>query len=390
MYFNKLTRLVIINSAQTHFRKHGNAVRKSSNYKRPQLRTKSDQLVEIEETYFRNRTELTNTEWETVTDILINKYKHINKNNVDAVIVGVCNDSEQLMLAKSYTKHLLDNGRQPNDATLLKLLRVYNAAYHARGGTQDALTREEQDEVLEICTKIRNKHDILDSFSCENLVYGLTTTDKWRDGLDLLEMMKITNNTPTLPAYTELAIKAFVENDLSLGWLLLQQMLEHRKQPKCEIFLALLNTIQKKHFENFLPEFEKLLTLLETYEIVITEKVVNALINISQNHPNLMNMTRTNLKRYGQCSSCGLHMKNVSLKYEDFKKLQESFLQKVLIRNDVFQKSTPEEVKQFCNYVDRTGPYDCVVDGLNVAYAMGSKKPAQALANLVSTKKCIF
>ncbi|TMW47890.1 hypothetical protein DOY81_007040 [Sarcophaga bullata] len=385
MYFNKLTRFVTINIAQSNFGKHVNAVRKSSNYKRPQLRTKSDELIEIKETYFRNRTELNNSDWKTVTDILINKYKHINKNNVDAVIVGVCNDSEQLLLAKTYIKHLLENGRQPNEATLGKLLRVYNAAYHSRGGTQDALTREEQEEVLEICTKIRNKHDILDSFSCENLIHGLTTTDKWRDGLDLLEMMKITNNTPTLPAYTELAIKAFAENDLSLGWLLLQQMLEHRKQPKCEIFLALLKTIQNNHFENFLTEFEKLLILLETHEIVITEKVVNALVDISQKHPNLMNITRTNLKRFGQCSSCDLHMKNVSLKYEDFKKLQDSFLQKVLIRNDVFQKSTPEEIKQFCNYVDRTGPYDCVVDGLNVAYSMGSKKPAQALANLLAS-----
>lgn len=385
MYFNKLTRF-IINTTQ----KNVGALRRSGNYKRPQLKTKGDQLAEIRETYFKNQTELTSADWKTITDILISKYKHINKNNLDAVIVGICNDSEHLLLAKSYIKHLLDSGRQPNEATLGKLLKVYNAAYYARGGTSNALTNEEQEEILEICTKIRNKHEVLDSFSCENLIYGLIATEKWRCGLELLDMMKVTSNAPSLSAYTELTIKAFVENDLSLGWELLEQMLENRKQPKCEIFLTLIKTIKNKHFDNFIMELEKLFQLLEVHDIVITEKVVTALSDIAESHPNLMSLSRTHLKRFGQCKSCGVHMKNISVKYEDFKKLQESFLQKVLIRKDVFQKSTPEEVKQFCNYIDRTGPYDCVVDGLNVAYSMGSKKPVQALANLVRIRNILL
>ncbi|XP_023298776.2 mitochondrial ribonuclease P catalytic subunit [Lucilia cuprina] len=360
---------------------NSNNLRLASNFKRPQLNTKTDQLAEIKDTYFRNRTELTKQDWQNVTEILIKNYKHINTNNVDAVIVGVCSDSEHLSLAKSYIKHIQNIGKQPNEATLGKLLRVYNNVYHVRG----ALDQEEQAEILEIYNRMRAKHEILDSLSCENLICGLVATEKWREGLELLEMMKVSSNAPSLPAYTEMIIKAFATNDLSLGWQLLHQMLEQRKQPKCEIFITLLNTLLQQHFKDFQMELEKLLTFLETHDIVITQKVVETLQDVALKHPNLLEVTESKLKRFGKCSSCGLHMKNVSLSDEDFTKLQTSFLDKVLIRNDVFQKSTPQEVKRFCDYVERTGPYDCVVDGLNVAYSMGSRKPTQALANLLAS-----
>lgn len=359
------------------------ATRSASNFKRPKVITKSDQLAEIKNTYFRNRTELNTNDWQNLTEILIKNYKHINKNNVDAVIVGICSDAEHLSLAKSYIKHLQSSGKEPNDATWGKLLKAYNASYHNKGGTKEALSPEEQREILEIYEKMKTKHEILDSSSCENLIYGLVATEKWQDGLALLEMMKISSNTPSMPAYTEMIIKAFATNDLPLGWKLMQQMIEQRKQPKCEIFLTLLDTILKYHMDNFVKEIEYLFKFLETYDIVITQKVVKTLLEIALKHPKLLQVTETNLKRFGKCSTCGLHMQNVSLSEEDFKKLQDSFLQKVLIRNDIFLKSTPEEVKQFANYIERTGPYDCVIDGLNVAYSMGSKKPPQALANLV-------
>lgn len=384
MHLSKLCRLLNPKILQNNLQQSVSDVRRlASNYKRPHLSTKSDQLVEIKNTYFRNRTELTTNDWQTVTEILIKNYKHINTNNVDAVIVGVCSDAEHLSLAKSYIRHLEGNGKQPNEATLGKLLKVYNAAYHARGGTADALAKEEQEEILEIYKRMRSKHDILDSLSCENLICGLVATEKWKDGLDLLEMMKISSNAPSLPAYTEIIIKAFATNNLSLGWQLMNQMIEQRKLPKCEIFITLLDTILKHHVKDFHTEVENIFKFLETHDILVTQRVANALQDIAMKHPNLLVATPSKLKRYGKCSTCGLHMKNVSLSDKDFKKLQTSFLDKVLIRNDVFQKSTPQEVKQFCDYVEQTGPYDCVVDGLNVAYSMGSKKPTQALANMV-------
>lgn len=356
--------------------------RSSSNFKRSQFIAKHDQLADIKAEYFHNREALNNMEWMKVKELLMTNYKHINRHNVDAVIVGVCNDSQLLHLAKSYIKHLKDNGIEPNQATLGKLLRIYNSVYHAKGGMDDSLSPEEQNEILEIYANIRTKHELLDSVSCENLICGLVATKKWKDGLELMEMMKLTAS-PTLTAFNEMAIKSFRMQDMTLGWNLLHQMLEQRKQPKCDVFLAYLDAIARD-VKRLSTELEKLFAFLMDHDVVITEKTAKAINDVATKHPKLLNVTLTRLKRYGKCASCGLHMQNVSLSDEDFQNLQHSFLDKVLIRNDVFQKSTPEEIERFCEYVERTGPYDCVIDGLNVAYSMGSKKPPQAIANLVS------
>lgn len=385
MYWTKLFRAICPKTTINYFQQPKIIVRHAGSFQRPNLKIRVDQLLEIKNEYFCNRTELSSDDWQKITELLVNKYKHINKHNVDAVIVGVCTESSQLLLAKSYIKHLKSIGRQPNDATLGKLLKIYNVEYHSRGGTENCLTKEEQQEILDIYETLMSKHDVLENTLCESLIQGLVTTEKWRSCLDLLEMMKMYSNAPTLSAYTTIVMKAFAANDMELGWRLLHQMVEQDKQPKCEIFLILLDTILKNNMKNFCTEIEKLLIFLGTNNITLTKKVVTALENIATEHPNLLTVKTTSLTSLGKCCSCGNYMENIFVSDEDFKKLQKSFMDKVLIRNDVFLKSTPLEVEQFCKYIEQKGPFDCVVDGLNVAYSMGTKKPAQTIAGLVRT-----
>lgn len=45
-------------------------------------------------------------------------------------------------------------------------------------------------------------------------------------------------------------------------------------------------------------------------------------------------------------------------------------LSKVIIGDDIFQKTTPSEFYQFNQFIDKTKPYDIVIDGLNIAYSI--------------------
>lgn len=45
-------------------------------------------------------------------------------------------------------------------------------------------------------------------------------------------------------------------------------------------------------------------------------------------------------------------------------------LSKVIIGDDIFQKTTPSEFHRFNQFIDKTKPYDIVIDGLNIAYAI--------------------
>ncbi|XP_017064161.1 mitochondrial ribonuclease P catalytic subunit [Drosophila eugracilis] len=341
-----------------------------------------DRMDQLRSDIFERRQELSSAEWTEVRQSLVEGYKHINGHNVDAVILGVCSEPRQLPLAKNYVEFLRSRGSKPNAATLGRLLRVYNAAYHER-----PLSKEEQDEILQICRTLQAEHETLDANSCEHVIHGLVATDgeHWQGALSLLDMMKVTS-TPTLAAYSALVEKAFCaeKSDQELSWRLLEEMATARKPPKCEVYLALLNRLAKETTQ--LPvQLRRLLEFLERYEILVSKRVAERLQELAQQVPHLLQANCTGLGPLGKCQSCQQHLQPVAISDEQFRRLSECFLERVLIRRDVFQRSTPEEVNRFKKYVEKTAPYDCVIDGLNVAYSTGTKKSPQQLAKLVAT-----
>lgn len=77
-------------------------------------------------------------------------------------------------------------------------------------------------------------------------------------------------------------------------------------------------------------------------------------------------------------------MRSVYLTNKEFKDLSSAFLEKVLLRSDTFLKSTPTEIAKFEQFLEKFQPFDCVIDGLNVAFSAGVRKSSAAYAKLVS------
>lgn len=56
--------------------------------------------------------------------------------------------------------------------------------------------------------------------------------------------------------------------------------------------------------------------------------------------------------------------------------------EKLIVGSDMFLKTSPEELQKFLQFVERTAPYDIVLDALNIAYAVGKGSSDQRISAL--------
>lgn len=64
--------------------------------------------------------------------------------------------------------------------------------------------------------------------------------------------------------------------------------------------------------------------------------------------------------------------------------MRSAFFESVVIGKDVFMNSTPEELQRFISFVEKNGPFDIILDGLNIAFMSGVSVSPDVFLGLVS------
>lgn len=70
----------------------------------------------------------------------------------------------------------------------------------------------------------------------------------------------------------------------------------------------------------------------------------------------------------GSCQYCGHSLSKITLSKNSFQKLAMSVMNKLILGPDIYQKTNPEELQRFKKFIEKTKPYDIVIDGLNIFY----------------------
>ncbi|XP_055915742.1 mitochondrial ribonuclease P catalytic subunit-like [Eupeodes corollae] len=336
---------------------------------------RADLVSQFKQKVHEDETHLCPSEWKKLRDELVANVRNIHLQNIDALILGQCNDTKDLPIAKNYIQFLESEGIQPNNASLGKLLKTYYLA-----GKDSKLSQSDELEIMKIYNKIRADRDALDAGTCKNLIHGLLATSHWKDCVDILKIIQL-STSPSIGTYCAVISKAFASGQEHLGWTYLEEMMESNKQPTCEVYISYIDYASMDPL-TFVENMDKMFEFVGKHEILVSEAVIEKLKSCLERlgHGNYF----ANLNSNGKCSNCKSHMRNISISDDEFKTLSTSFWERVLIRKDVFQKSTPKEVEDFTKFIEKTGPYDCVIDGLNVAYSCGAKKPPKVYVNLLS------
>ena len=68
------------------------------------------------------------------------------------------------------------------------------------------------------------------------------------------------------------------------------------------------------------------------------------------------------------CHGCSNTLTENMLNRTDFEKMKSIFYEDVMVRNNTFINSNPEELADFERVLQRQEPFDYVIDGLNVMF----------------------
>lgn len=308
-------------------------------------------------------------DWEKIRCELVSSERHINKSNLDAIIIGLCTKERRLDAATSYLNYLESKKLEINDATIGKLIRLYHVLYQ-----NQILNSDDEAKILKQCHLLMEKHPILDATTAENVIYGMCLTKEWQKSLELLDMIRYTSSVNS-GTYSVIISKAFEEGCTDVGWNLLSKMTNEALAPRGQVYISWLKKYQS------VDDTEKMLNFIGESSLIIPENVIEDFCSVLA--PNYeCNVVQIN--QSGDCPSCSNHLPHIQLNEAEFKKLSYAFLNDVLIRNDAFLKTNPSELEKFKSFVERTAPYNCVIDGLNVAYSHGTGKSPKIFADTVS------
>lgn len=317
----------------------------------------------------------TQRDWTNLRDSILKSHKFITEVNVDATIIGLCKKYGNLSLGRSYMNYLKSVNQSP---TSVAIIGKYVKLFELPAG-EEQLPQDQVDEILSLCDSVRQRHPTLDANTAENLIYGLCLTPEWQKSVDLLAQIRIVS-TPTHGTFNSIALAAFRNDDFNVALQMLEEAMVVHRLPSASSLIAWIEYCSRNN-----ADIVELLEFLKVHNVQVSEAVSTRLTKLLLARGSHVKIST--ISKAGSCMKCSGHLEEISLTVDEFETLRNAFHERVLVRDNIFVKSTPQEFQDFNRFLSITGPYDCVIDGLNVAYSIGANKQANFLSGQVKSRR---
>ncbi|KAF7995142.1 hypothetical protein HCN44_004614 [Aphidius gifuensis] len=317
-----------------------------------------------------NIKKINNDKWLKIRDELIkSKHVQISEKNVDAVILDTCKDLSKDEIALNYVKYLIDSNYKLNIAVIGKYFRFLN---------DHNLSDIEKKKIIELYDDLRSNHKLLDAFTAESCIIALSKTKRWKECFELMDMVKLSMNPRTVIG-SSISAAAFDNNEENIGWEYLKNMLPNL-WPDEKPYISYLNYCIRTTDKNNTIELEnKIIKMFEFWKYYD----IHPWVDILDKYYEAINQTWigsvANVKSTGECQNCGHTLDHLQLTQEQFDSLSQAVLDKVLLGDNIYYTTTPKEFIEFKYFIEKTRPYDVVIDGLNAAYSLRQSKDYRAL-----------
>ncbi|GFS71246.1 mitochondrial ribonuclease P protein 3 [Nephila pilipes] len=322
---------------------------------------------------FSERSIHTTAQWNDLKNKLFIDSEILSEVNFSSIVMNSLLSLNKVDEAHSFMKYLYDVNIKPNFLSYLK--------YMALCGKNVDLCDEEI--IFQTFEKVKSMIDtspVLDITCTEHIIRGLYKTKQWQLCFDYLKKLPC---ELTREIKNHLATAAIRNDDEALAWEILTKWLKSEEDPNNEVIVEFLLYALRLQFKDWRIGDEfivKFFQYIQKKGVILDIKVIKFVENYFKNHPKEWKVLSTKVHRSGECNSCKRNLELVDFSNEDFIRLRDLFLERSLKKNDIFINTTDKELNKYLKFIDSRKPFEFVLDGLNAAHTVQTKKDGKQLA----------
>ncbi|XP_029543673.2 mitochondrial ribonuclease P catalytic subunit-like isoform X1 [Oncorhynchus nerka] len=307
---------------------------------------------------------LTASEWKSL------KLTSPNPDRFDVrMMSSMLADGTDINVAKSLLAYVaMDTGTLSYELLLRYLTLCVGSGHHS--------------EVFDMYDIMRSRFRTLDTGASSLFIKGFSRTERWKEALTILENIKRAI-TPSPRNYGDTIAGAVLHGDGDTAWALYAELMEKGLIPNQETWQALFQCgLSHQGHEDGL---QSILLHMRDNQIYPEETLAKDIKAWFESHPEQKWIgSWSTVDPRGVCRSCQAELESIQLSREEYAQLKDRVMGDVIQGRDVFNKTTPEELESFKNFVKRKPAFDVVIDGLNVANIGIKGNQSQTLLEVVS------
>ncbi|XP_074517099.1 mitochondrial ribonuclease P catalytic subunit [Sebastes fasciatus] len=255
-------------------------------------------------------------------------------------------------------------------------------------------------EVFDIYDIMRGSFPSLETGASSLFIKSFSRTARWREALSILRELKKVF-TPSPRNYGDVITAAVLNGDMTTAWALYDELFEKGLSPHPETWDALFKGVRETK-EETKEEVGKEAEAMSQSEH--QERLLGILLYMRNNQIYPQHSLASSIKTWfesltgqkwtgswtgatpkGVCRCCKSELESIQLTAEEYQQLKDRVMADIIQGRDVFNKTTPEELESFKEFVKRKPAFDVVVDGLNIANINKDKsKLSETLLAVVS------
>ncbi|XP_053110562.1 mitochondrial ribonuclease P catalytic subunit isoform X2 [Hemicordylus capensis] len=245
------------------------------------------------------------------------------------------------------------------------------------------VSQEQTEEIYDVHDIMKARFKTLETSAYTLLIKGLSSSQRWRDALSLLEEVKKVIG-PSKGHYGDCIRGALINQEINLACELFHEMLAKDLMPNLGTMQVFFDTGKSVKNDQLKTELIHILSYLRDNQVYPGEALMQSIKQWFESIPGEnWKGNLTTLKNSGQCPSCNEYLESINLSPEEYSILKEKIIKDVIQGTDTFIKTTPQELEEFKVFVHKRPPFDIVIDGLNVAGICRKSNPSQTLLDVV-------